>query len=124
MLPVSKSGSLEVVSLVIEDALALRIELASVAVADALRNGIEIPDMDDADDARPPRRSASLFRWLDDGRRSGNNVLTKVMMSEGQSTINGCTSTVSRGEVIALAGRRMGLEYVFVCLNLAIMLSI
>jgi hypothetical protein len=112
------------VSLVIEDALALRIELASVAVADALRNGIEIPDMEDADDAMPPRRSASLFRWLDDGRRSGKSVLTKVTMSDGQSTMNGWTSTVSRGEVMALAGRRMGLEYVFVCLNLAIMLSI
>lgn len=119
----SKRGSLEVVSLVMEDALALRIELASVAVAEALRNGIDTPDIDDADDAMPPRRSTSLFRWLDDGRRSGKRVLTKVMMSDGQSTMKGCTSTVSRGEVMALAGRRMGFEYVFVCLNLAIMLS-
>ena len=72
-----------------EEALALRMELASVAAAEALRNGIEIPDMDDADDAMPPRRSASLFRWLEDGRRSGKSVLTRVMMSDGQSTMNG-----------------------------------
>jgi hypothetical protein len=107
-----------------EDALALKIELASVAVNEALRNGImETPDMDDADDAIPPRRSASLLRWLDDGRRSGKRVLTKTIISAGQRTMNGCTSTVSRGEVMALAGSKMGLEYVFVCLNLAIMLS-
>src|SRR5690242_17542407 len=123
MLPVSRRGSLDVVSLVMEDALALRTELASVAVAEALRNGIETPDMEEADEAIPPRRSASLFKWLDDGRRSGKSVWTKVMISDGHSTINGCTSTVSRGDVMALAGRRMGLEYVLVCLNLAMMLS-
>lgn len=122
-LPVSNRGSRDVVSLVMDDALALRIELASVVAVEALRNGIEIPDMDDADEATPPRRSASLFRWLDDGRRSGNNVWTKVMISEGQSTMNGCTSTVSRGDVMAFAGSRIGFEYVLVCLNLAIMLS-
>ena len=64
-------------------------ELASVAAADVLRNGIEIPDMDDADEVMPPRRSASLFSWLDDGRRSGKSVLTRVTMSDGQSTMNG-----------------------------------
>ena len=37
--------------------------------------------------------------------------------------MNGWTSTVSRGDVMAFAGSRMGLEYVLVCLNLAIMLS-
>ena len=66
--------------------------------------------MDDADDAIPPRRSASLLRWLDEGRRSGKRVLTKTMISAGQRTMNGWTSTVSRGEVMALAGSRMGLE--------------
>jgi hypothetical protein len=57
--------------------------------------------------------------WLDDGRRSGKRALTKVMMSDGERTIKGWTSTVSSGEVMAFAGRRIGFEGVLVCLNLA-----
>lgn len=106
-----------------DEALALRIELASPVEAGVARKGIERPETDDADEASPVRRWLSLSKWLDGGRRSGNNVLTKVMMSDGQMTMKGCTSTVSRGEVIAFAGSRTGLECVFVCLNLERMLS-
>jgi hypothetical protein len=104
-----------------DDALALRIELASPV--EAARKGMERPDTDDADEASPVRRWLSLSTWLDGGRRSGNSVLTKVVISDGQMTMKGCTSTVSRGDVIAFAGSRTGLECVFVCLNLARMLS-
>lgn len=106
-----------------EEALALRIELASVMEAAALRKGTDIPDIDDADDARPARRWLSLSMWLDEGRRSGKRALTKVTMSAGERTIKGWTSTVSRGEVMALAGSRMGFEEVLVCLNRARMFS-
>lgn len=85
----SRSGSREVWSLVIEEALALRIELASVTEAAALRNGTDIPDMEDAEEVRPVRRWLSLSMWLDDGRRSGNRALTRVTMSAGDKTMNG-----------------------------------
>ena len=49
----SKSGSRDVWSLVMDEALALRMELASVMDAAALRNGTDMPDIDDADEARP-----------------------------------------------------------------------
>ena len=72
-----------------EEALALRIELASVIEAAALRNGTDIPDIEDAEDARPARRWLSLSIWLDDGRRSGKRALTKVTMSAGERTMKG-----------------------------------
>jgi hypothetical protein len=52
----SNNGSRDVVSLVIEDALALRMELASPMDAAFVRKGIEIPEMDEAEDASPVRR--------------------------------------------------------------------
>jgi hypothetical protein len=52
----SKSGSRDVVSLVIEEALALSIELASPAEAAFGRKGIETADMDEAEEASPVRR--------------------------------------------------------------------
>ena len=48
------------VSLAIEEALALRMELASPAVVELARNGMEIPDTDEADEASPARRWRSL----------------------------------------------------------------
>jgi hypothetical protein len=107
-----------------DEALALRIELASVTEAAALRNGTDIPDIEEADEARPVRRWLSLSMWLDDGRRSGKRALTKVTMSAGESTMNGWTSTVSLGDVMAFAGSKMGFEGVLVCLNRAKMFSI
>lgn len=106
-----------------DEALALRMELASVIDAAALRNGTDMPDIEEADDARPARRWLSLSMWLDEGRRSGKSALTSVMISAGERTIKGCTSTVSLGEVIALAGSKMGFDGVFVCLKRARMLS-
>jgi hypothetical protein len=106
-----------------EEALALRIELASPVEAAVLRKGIDTAEMDEAEEPSPVRRWPSLSMWLDEGRRSGKSVLTRVIISDGQRTMKGCTSTVSRGEVMALAGRRIGLVYVLVCLNLARMLS-
>jgi hypothetical protein len=107
-----------------EEALALRIELASVTEAAAFRNGTDIPDMEEADEARPVRRWLSLSIWLDDGRRSGKSALTKVTMSAGERTIKGWTSTVSLGDVMAFAGSKIGFEGVLVCLNRAKIFSI
>jgi hypothetical protein len=44
------------VSLVIEETLALRIELASPEDAALARKGTDAPDMDEAEEARPVRR--------------------------------------------------------------------
>lgn len=58
----SRSGSREVWSLVMDEALALRMELASVAEAAALRNGIETPETEEADEASPGWRCMPLSR--------------------------------------------------------------
>jgi hypothetical protein len=42
--------------------------------------------------------------------RSGKREYTSVLMSEGQRTRNGWTSTVSLGEASALAGTKTGLK--------------
>jgi hypothetical protein len=103
------SRSRDVVSLVIDDALTLSTELASPDIELAWK-GRETPEIDEADDVRPPRRCKSFSKWFDGGRRSGNRAWTRVLMSEGLTTMNGWTSTVSRGEVMALAGRRTGFD--------------
>ena len=88
-----------------EDTLWLRMELPSRATVPS--PGIDIPDIEDAADANLlfgnslPANGFNL--------RSGNSDVTKVTISAGERTKNGCTSTVSFGEVIALAGTRIGL---------------
>jgi hypothetical protein len=73
-------------SLVIDDALWLRIELPSPGV-DVARKGIEIPEMEEAAEASPRREGS--FSGGDPGRRSGKRELTRVMISDGQMTRKG-----------------------------------
>jgi hypothetical protein len=101
-----KSGSLEVMSLVMDETLWLRTEEPSPGV-EAAWNGIEMPEIEEAEEAIPGRKSLAC---CDPGRRSGKRQLTKVIISEGQITRKGCTSTVSFGEETAFAGRRSGRE--------------
>jgi hypothetical protein len=56
VLVLSNNGSREVSWLVIEEALALKMELASVTDAVVVRNGMETPDIEEADEANPVRR--------------------------------------------------------------------
>jgi len=97
------------------------IELASPGV-DPLGKGTETPDIEDAAEASPARE-VFLSSMADEGRRSGKRVLASVTMSEGDKTTNGWTSTVSRGEVIAFAGKRTGLAAERRCLKRETMLS-
>jgi hypothetical protein len=62
--------------------------------------GIDMPDIEDAPEARPLFGRSRLSNGLD--LRSGNKDVTRVTISEGERTRNGCTSTVSFGDVMAL----------------------
>jgi hypothetical protein len=68
---------------------------------------VEIPEMEDADERNP---WISLEREPDNGRFSGNRALTMVTRSDGPRTRYGWTSTVSRREVMDLAGRSFALD--------------
>jgi len=83
-LPESRSGSLEVVSLVMEDALMLKIELPSPK--ESPRGCMETPDIDDAAEARPFLGISVSVADPEDGRRSGKSAVTRVMISRGAMT--------------------------------------
>lgn len=108
------------VSLAMEEALMLRMELPSpndgAFACKESPEKPERPEMEEAPEARP-LRGISVSVGPEDGRRSGKRAVTRVMISLGEMTMNGCTSTVSRGEVIAFAGRRTGLEAGRLALN-------
>jgi hypothetical protein len=97
-------------------------ELPSPGVDVAARNGMDMPETEEADEASPLLEKS--FSMDDEfGRRSGKRELTRVMISDGQITKNGWTSRVSFGEVTVFAGSKTGLEWVRGCLSLASKLS-
>lgn len=71
-------------SLVIEDTLRLKMELPSRGVVAI--TGIEIPEMDDAEEVRPLFGGSLENKLL---LLSGNKACTKVAMSAGDKTKNG-----------------------------------
>ena len=102
----------------------LRTELPSPGV-EAAGIAMDKPEMDDVAEGTPTLEKMELLSiWFEGGRRSGNKPLTSVMISDGQRTMKGWTSTVSRGDEMALAGRSAGLTVPRLCLKRARTLSI
>jgi hypothetical protein len=101
----SRTLSREVVaSLSTEEALVLMMDAVSKLFLE-LPIGIgwdmaDIPEMEPGPDLK-------LFEAADMGLLSGNKALTNVTRSAGLITRYGCTSTVSRRDVIDLAGKSL-----------------
>lgn len=94
-----------VVSLITDDPLVLMIEALSNPPRGGAGVDIEaefVPEIDDAPDLNPVKWSRE--REPEAGRRSGKRAFTMVIRSEGPRTRYGWTSTVSRKDVIDLAG--------------------
>lgn len=81
----------------------------------------ETPEIDEEPERRPLRLSE---RELDTGRLSGKRAFTIVIRSDGPTTMYGCTSAVSRKDVIERAGSSFVLSFVGLsAVNRAVMLS-
>lgn len=114
MPPVSNNGSLEVVSLVTDEPLLLRMESDSSPFfkGDLVWIGNENPENPEKDDEadRRPFRCIFFSREPENGRLSGNRAFTRVTISDGQITKKGWISTVSRGEEMVFASERNGFD--------------